>query len=68
MFDLPLSKDTTKATFVFWRKVVYVMPVFIAFRKCGATKFEGSFTSLGGIASVPRAFLYLYFKISFLII
>ena len=65
LFGLTLSKGTTKATFAFPGKLLQLMLIFTAFSKSGARKAEASFISLGGIVSVPTAFLYLDFEVLF---
>lgn len=64
-FDLTLSTGTTKATFAFNGKVLCLMLISTALSKNDARKTKASFTSLGGIASVPTGFLHLYFEVSF---
>lgn len=41
------------------------MLISTALSKNDARKPKASFTSLGGIASVPTAFLHLYFEVPF---
>ena len=41
------------------------MLISTALSKNDARKTKASFTSLGGIASVPTGFLHLYFEASF---
>ena len=56
LFGLPLSSGITDAVLAFSGKIFCVIPVLMAFVSNGAKKSAESFTSLGGIVSMPLAF------------
>ena len=62
LFALPLSDDITDAVLAFSGKTLCVRLVFMAFASNGVKKSAESFTTLGGIVSMPLTFLYLDFS------
>ena len=62
LFGLPLSDAITDAVLAFSRKTLCVILVLMAFVSNGVKKSAESFTTLGGIVSVPLTFLYLDFS------